>query len=105
MVCIFLCESWLGKERTFTCKMAGERRAPLASIDDFSSICYYSPSRNKKLPDFSMPLLRESKGDGNGGMMVDGGIEMVENTENVENIAKYNVNKKLRPLVKVPLDR
>ncbi|ODM99939.1 Equilibrative nucleoside transporter 1 [Orchesella cincta] len=77
--------------------MAGEKRAPLASIDDFSSICYYSPGRPKKLSDFSMPLLRKGEQDG--------GIELMENSENVENIAKYNVNKKLRPLVKVPQDR
>lgn len=80
--------------------LTNDRRAPLASIDDFSSICYYSPGRSKKMSDFSTPLLR--KGDASDG---DGGIEMVENNENVENIAKYNVNKKLRPLVKVPRDR
>lgn len=85
--------------------MASEKRAPLASIDDFSSICYYSPSRTKKMQDFSMPLLRGGKTDASGGMIGEGGIEMVENNENVENIAKYNVNKKLRPLVKVPRDR
>ena len=79
--------------------MAGnERKAPLASLEDFSSIYYYSPNLTKKLSDFSTPLLGNSENSEN--------IELVANNENFENIAKLNANRKLtRPFVKVPKDR
>ena len=73
-----------------------ERRAPLASLDDFSSISYQSPSIIKKTPDLSFPLLKKGK------------IKhevLPENNDNFENLAKYNASRKLRPLVKVPQDR
>ena len=73
-----------------------ERKAPLASLEDFSSIYYYSPSLTKKLCDFSTPLLTTSETEN---------IELVANNENFENIAKYNANRKLRPFVRVPHDR
>ena len=79
-------------------KMPGDRQAPLASLEDFASIFYYSPSLTKKLSGLSSPLLR-IKGER------DESIELVANNENVENIAKYNANRRLRPLVKVPKDR
>jgi len=77
--------------------MADNKRAPLASIDDFSSICYNSPSTNKKSLESSTPLLK--KGDKTNH------TEIAETHDNAENIAKCNANRKLRPLVKVPGDR
>jgi hypothetical protein len=77
--------------------MPGERRAPLASFEDLSSIYYYSPSLTKKLSDFSSPLLRIK-------CETDESIELFEN-ENVKNVAKYNADRKQRPLIKVPKDR
>lgn len=78
--------------------MSEERRAPLASVEDFSSIYYFSPRLSTKLTTFSTPLLcQKSEGDES--------IELVENNENVEIVAKYNAIRKLRPLAKVPVDR
>lgn len=73
-----------------------ERRAPLASLEDFSSIHYASPRFTKKLSDFASPLITKSDSEGTG---------LVENSENVKNFVKYNANRKMRPLVKVPKDR
>jgi hypothetical protein len=79
--------------------LAGDKKAPLASLDDFSSICYYSPSMNKKASECSTPLLKDGNGTDNNK------AEITEANDNVENIAKCNANRKLRPLVKVPGDR
>lgn len=76
--------------------MTMEKRAPLASLDDFSSISYYSPSTVKKSPGFTSPLLKRGK------LKQD---VLPENNDNFENLAKYNASRKLRPLVKVPEDR
>jgi len=75
-----------------------DRRAPLASVEDFTSLYFYSPRLSKKFTTFSTPLLCEKPG-------AEESIELVENNENVEIIANYNAIRKLRPMVKKPLDR
>jgi len=79
-------------------KLPDEKLAPLASLEDFSSVFYYSPSLTKRLSGYSSPLLR-IKGER------EESIELITNNENTENLAKYNASRKLRPLQKVPKDR
>lgn len=78
-----------------------EKRAPLASLEDFSSIYHLSPKLNNKLSNFSTtPLLSKTQ---------NGNLTLVENHDesmNVHNFVKFNEGgRKLRPLVKVPQDR
>lgn len=87
-----------------------ERRAPLASLDDFSFISYYSPAAGKKGPGgggepFSSPLLKKNGHGANGGGGGRRHESLPENNDNFENLAKYNASRKLRPLIKVPRDR